>query len=240
MAKGSTYNLLTDPNNLDEIITVIDKSDTTFGATGTNKRLTLAKIQEFVQTNLNSFVYNPKFTISNSSTAVNQLVPTGDPANTSTVGYNLLTSFLESNEDVKSNISIQYKNTSNANQNTVLDETNNKFLFPSNLNTFGVSYVPCVFRITGTIDWASTNNATTKFYIRLRRVVDNSIIYTSEFKQSDFGAETNDFFSAVIPSFVNSETDPFVVDGCYFDILNNSNSTGSVTLQDLSIRIFFN
>jgi hypothetical protein len=100
--------------------------------------------------------------------------------------------------------------------------------------------VPCVFRITGTTDWATPNNATTKIYIRLRRVVDNSIIYTSQFKQSDFGAENNDFFSAVIPSFVNSETDPFVVDGCYFDILNNTNSAGSVTLQDLSIRIFFN
>lgn len=240
MTKGSTYNLLTDPNNVDEIITVIDKSDTTFGATGTNKRLTLAKIQEFTQTNLNSFVYNPKFTISNSLTGLNQLVPTGDPTNTATIGYNLLTSFLESNEAVRSNISIQYKNTSNANQATVLNEVDNKFLFPSNLKTFGVSYIPCVFRITGTIDWDSTNNATTKFYIRIRRIVDNSIIYTSEFKQSDFGAETNDFFSALIPSFVNSESDPFVVDGCYFDILNNSNSTGSVTLQDLSIRIFFN
>ena len=176
MAKGSTYNLLTNPNNSDEIITVIDKSDTTFGATGTNKKLTLAKMQEFVQTNLNSFVYSPKFTISNSSTALNQLVSTGDPANTATIGYNLLTSFLESNEAVRSNISIQYKNTLNTDQATVLDEANNKFLFPSNLYTFGVSYIPCVFRITGTIDWASTNNATTKFYIRLRRVVDNSII----------------------------------------------------------------
>jgi hypothetical protein len=174
---------------------------------------------------------------SNSDTGLAQLVPTGVPA---TVGYNMLTTLLEAGEVLFSNIPIPYKDIVDAPQATFLDEVNDKFIFPSNLNTFNMQYVDYIVRIVFTVDFSTTNNVTTKFYIRLRRVIDDSIVATLSFSQSDFVAETGVPLSGSIPTFVNGETDPFVNDGVYIDILNDSNSGGTVTLQDLEIRIFRN
>jgi len=180
---------------------------------------------------------NERYSVGNSINGLAQLVPTGDPA-VGGNGYNLLTSFLETNEDQRSNISITYKNISNATQVTYLDEANNKFLFPSNLNTYNLNNIIFTIRVTTIIDIGSTNNATTKGYIRLLRVVDNSIISSKQFSQSDFGAETNVPITFEFKTFVEGETDPFVLDGTYIDILNNTNSVSTLTIQSTSIRIF--
>ena len=179
----------------------------------------------------------PQYSVGNSSTALNQLIPTGDPT-TLALGYNLLTSFLESNESQESDTLIVYRDVADSIQSTYLDETNNKFIFPSNINTFANKYISYFIRIVTSVDLQNVNNSTTKYYIRLRRVIDDSIIATDQFIQSDFNAQNGLIITSEIKTFVNSETDPFVIDGCYFDILNDSNSSGSVTLQNVSIRIF--
>lgn len=180
----------------------------------------------------------PDFFVGNSDTALAQLVPTGDPGNPATIGYDLLTTLLEANESQNANGTITYKNTADLTQATFLDETNNKFLFPSNLNTFGMTYVSYFIRTVLKIDLSAVNNSTTKYYIRLRRVIDDSIIAVDEFIQSDFGAQNGLIITSEIKTFVSGETDPFVVDGCYLDILNDSSSSGTVTLKDVSIGIF--
>jgi len=163
---------------------------------------------------------------------------------------NLLNNFTTAWEVVRANVAPVYKNIYNVTQTYFLDETNNRFIFPSNLYTYGNTYSPYVFRITGTFNIPTTSWVTTRFLVQLRRYTDNSIIYTIPFIMSDVpGAQTGVVFSGAIPSFVNSETDPFVVSpeittigtgwgGCYIEILNTANSSTSITLQDIGIRIF--
>ncbi len=180
----------------------------------------------------------PDFTAGNSDTGLAQLVPTGDPSLVATIGYRVMATFLESGEDKLSNVAINYEDTGGSSQSTFLVEADDKFLFPSNINSFGIQYVPYFIRTVMVIDLSAVNNATTKFYIRLRREVDDSFVATDGFIQSDFNAQTGLVVTSEIKTFVNSETDPFVVDGTYIDILNDSNSAGTVTLQDVSVRIF--
>jgi hypothetical protein len=178
----------------------------------------------------------------NSTTGLAQLLPSGDPTNPAIIGYNILTNLTEANETFESNSPIVFKNISDITQATILDETNDKFLFPSNNKTFGLDvstgYVSYLFRIVLIFDMSGVNNATTKFYLRLRRFLDDSIIFSKGFIQSDFPAETGIIDATTIDTFVKSETDPFVIDGTYIDVLNDSNSTGTVTLQSASVRIF--
>ena len=178
-----------------------------------------------------------QWTSGNSDSGLGQLVPSGAPA---TIGYNLLSTFLESNESNASNIPLNFKDTSGSPQATILDETNDKFIFPSNLKTFNTQYVGYNVRVNLTVDFSTTNNTTTKFYVRARRVIDDSIVTEVDYIQSDFPAETGVELTRAVSTFVNSESDPFVVDGVYLDILNDSNSGGTVTLQDVSVRIFKN
>lgn len=179
----------------------------------------------------------PEYSVGNSANSLAQLVPTGAPG-TLALGYNLLTAFLEVNETQNANSPIAYKDTANSPQATYLDEVADKFLFPSNLNTFGKNYVSYFIRTVISIDLSAVNNTTTKYYVRLRRVVDDSIIAVDEWTQSDFGAQNGLIVTSEMKTFVEGELDPFVVDGCYLDILNDSNSSGTVTVQSVSVRIF--
>jgi len=177
----------------------------------------------------------PAWTAGNSDTGLAQLVPTGDPILVATIGYNLLSTLLETNETLESNVPIEYKDTAGASQTTILDETNDKFMFPSNLKTFGKQYVDYTIRIRMTIDWSAGKS---KFYVRLRRIVDNSFVFSFSFSQVDFPSQTSAIEGTSIKTFVNSESDPFVVGGAYLDILNDDDSVGTVTLQDVDVRIF--
>lgn len=156
----------------------------------------------------------------------------------SSFGYNILATMLEANEDLKTNNAISYKDITNTPQSTFLDEVNNKFLFPSNLNTFANTYVTYFIRTTFVIDLSAVSNQTTRYYLRLRRVSNNTIIAQDQYIYSDFPAVINLPETSEIKTFVDGETDPFVVDGCYLDILSDSNSAGTVTLQNATVRIF--
>lgn len=171
------------------------------------------------------------FSVGNSAGSLGQTIPAG-------ITYNLLNQLLASNETQSGEFIVNFKDINNVPQATILDEVNNKFLFPSNLHTFNNVYTPYFFRIVGTFDIPSTASQTTKFNIRLRRVIDNSVIFTLDFARSDLAAATGVTFAGSILTFVNSEADPFVLDGCYLDLLNETGSATSITLQSINIRIF--
>lgn len=173
-----------------------------------------------------------RFSVGNSATGLTVAVaPNGT--------YNLLTAFLEANEVQNGNIPIIYKNTANVVQNTILDEANDKFLFPSNLNTFNLAYVPYLIRVIFTINIPIIpNDRSTEFTIAIRRVIDNSEVASTTFFKATGPAVTNKQYTAILKTFVNSETDPYVLDGCRVFIENNSGSETQITLTSVNIRIF--
>lgn len=173
-----------------------------------------------------------KFSVANSVAGLTQVVAIG-------ATYNMLTSLLEGNEVSNTNIPIIYKNTANATQNTILDEINDKFLFPSNLNTFNLSYTPYSIRVIFTIDIPTIpNDRSTEFAIAIRRVIDNSEVASTIFFKTNGAAVINKQYTVILKTFVNSETDPYVVDGCRVFIENSAGSETQITLKSVNIRIF--
>lgn len=173
-----------------------------------------------------------KFSVANSATGLTQVVAVGTT-------YNMLTSLLTTNEVSNTNIPIIYKNTANATQNTILDEINDKFLFPSNLNTFNLSYVPYSIRVIFTVNIPIIpNDRSTEFAIAIRRVIDNSEVASTTFFKGTGAAVTNKQYTAILKTFVNSETDHYVVDGCRVFIENSAGSETQITLTSANIRIF--
>lgn len=173
-----------------------------------------------------------KFSVANSATGLTQVVAVGTT-------YNMLTSLLTTNEVSNTNIPIIYTNTANATQNTILDAINDKFLFPSNLNTFNLSYVPYLIRVIFTVNIPIIpNDRSTEFAIAIRRVIDNSEVASTTFFKGTGAAVTNKQYTAILKTFVNSETDPYVVDGCRVFIENSAGSETQITLTSVNIRIF--
>lgn len=153
-------------------------------------------------------------------------------------GYNLLTGMLEANEST-AGTKPDYFNISNVAQATYLDETANKFLFPSNLYTYNNAYAPFNFRVISTIDYPAVgSNQSTVIMVRLRRFIDDSIISTKEFILSNALAGTDFVFTTEFLTFAGSEADPYVVDGMYVDIANSSDSDTNFTLKLCDIRMF--
>lgn len=132
-----------------------------------------------------------------------------------------------------------------------LDDLNNRFIFPSNKNTYGgglesskVSYIPYYFRGVITFDIPSTSATTTNFLVRARRYIDDSIVYTWRYSISDSNSFTDAEISLNAPTFVgsntvqNGELDPYSLDGMYFDFRNETGSSQSITIKSIDIRIF--
>ena len=173
-----------------------------------------------------------KFSIGNSATGLTQVVAIAGT-------YNMLIPLLEANEVQNTNIPIIYKNTANTTQNKILDATNDKLLFPSNLNTFNLTYVPYLIRVIFTVNIPIIpNDRSTEFTIAIRRVIDNSEVASTTFFKGTGAAVTNTQYTAILKTFVNSETDPYVVDGCRVFIENSAGSETQITLTSVNIRIF--
>jgi len=190
-------------------------------------------------TALNIFndVRNERYSVGNTIAGLSQVLPFGNAA-VGGNGYNLLTSLLAVNEDQKSNIVIPYRNIANAVQTKYLDEVNNKFLFPSNLFTYNNNNTAFTIRATVVCDIASTIGDSVKFYIRLLRVIDNSIISSKSVSQAEFPAQTGAIVTVEFKVFVETETDPFVLNGMYIDMLNDTGGNDAVTITSISVRIF--
>lgn len=173
-----------------------------------------------------------RFSVGNSATGLTQAVAVGGD-------YNILIPLLSTNETQASNIPIVYKTTGNATQSKFLDNANDKFLFPSNLNTFNLAYVPYLIRVIFTVNIPTiSNDRSTEFTIAIRRVIDNSEVASTTFFKATGPAVTNKQYTAILKTFVNSETDPYVIDGCSVFIENNSGSETQITLTSVNIRIF--
>lgn len=173
-----------------------------------------------------------RFSIGNSATGLTQAVTVGG-------SYNFLISFLSTNETQASNIPIVYKTTANATQSNFLDDVNDKFLFPSNLNTFNLTYVPYLIRVIFTLDIPIIpNDRSTEFTIAIRRVIDNSEVASTTFFKGTGSAVTNKQYTAILKTFVNSEADPYVLDGCRVFIENSAGSETAITLKSVNLRIF--
>jgi hypothetical protein len=153
--------------------------------------------------------------------------------------YNLFTPFLEANEQRIGEAPVFKTIDPETVQLTMLDEVNNKYLFPSNENTYNTSYVEFKFRVILTIDHAAVgSNATTTLKVGLYRALDDSEITASEVRLTDVSARNGYKFTEEFTTWVNSEADPFVVDGMYVRIENEAGSSGSVTLQEDDIDMF--
>jgi len=172
------------------------------------------------------------YSVNNSVSSLAQVIAPG-------ANYNLLTSFLEVNEAQAGNLVIVYKDINNLTQNTYLDEANNKFLFPSNLYTYNLDKVPFTIRITLVYDSSALSSSQSNaLNVSIKRVVDNSAIFSEDFALSNQPAKTGAVRTFISKTFVNGESDAFVLDGCYVDITSESTSQNSITLQSVSIRIF--
>lgn len=175
-----------------------------------------------------------RFAVINSTNGLTQTLAIGG-------SYNLLTSLLEANETQQSSIAIQYKNTLNAVQATLLNQTTDRFLMPSSLYTFNSNYIKYTFRVQVTYNVPATTQ-TIVFYIRLRRGSDNSVIPGGElrFVIHNTNAKTGEIICGSLETSVNSEIDPFVVNGCYLSIENDASSANSLTITGTHITIFCN
>jgi len=152
--------------------------------------------------------------------------------------YNFLTPMLEANETI-SGISPPFRDKNDLPQATYLDETNNRFIYPSNLYTYNNSYTPFAIRVITTIDHPIIgSNQQTSIILRLRRYIDDSVVSEKEFDIANKGAATGFLFTTEFLTFVGGETDPYVLDGMYIDILNSSSSDTNFTLVGGDIRKF--
>lgn len=151
---------------------------------------------------------------------------------------NINTLLLEAGETAIG-ITPTYKTIADATQTTFTDETNDKFLFPSNLHTYNNEYSSYVFRVTLTIaHGAVSTNQAINIYCSLKRQLDNSIISQSLKVIHSHASDTDEILTFEFTTFVNTESDPYVVDGVYIDLTNDAQSSGSFTLTNADIRIF--
>lgn len=149
---------------------------------------------------------------------------------------NLLSLFGTVNESLRKETYFDLKDTSNVTITNFLDAVNDKFVFPSNLNTFNKAYKGYVIRVNTTADYAGASGATEEYNFRIRRVIDNSIIDTRVLPRVELDSLTGVNRGVLFQTFVNTETDPYVLDGMYIDLAVPAGGQ-AITLTSLSILI---
>ena len=153
---------------------------------------------------------------------------------------NLLSLFGTANESLRKETYFDLKDTSNVTitnfLNVGLTPADNKFVFPSNLNTFNKAYKGYIIRVNTVADYAGATGATEEYNFRIRRVVDNSIIDTRVLPRVELDSTTGVNRGVLFQTFVNTETDPYVLDGMYIDILVPTGGL-DITLTSLSVLI---
>ncbi len=149
---------------------------------------------------------------------------------------NLLTLFALGNESLRKESYFDLKDTSNVTITNFLDAVNDKFVFPSNLNTFNKGYKGYVIRVNTVADYAGASGATEEYNFRIRRVIDNSIIDTRVLPRVELDSLTGVNRGVLFQTFVNTETDPYVLDGMYIDLAVPAGGQ-AITLTSLSILI---
>ena len=171
------------------------------------------------------------YSVSNSTGVVSSVLAAG-------ASLNINTLLLESGETAIG-VTPAYKTIADAAQTTFTDETNDKFLFPSNLYTYNNVYTGYVVRGVLTVDHgAVSTNQSINIHLSLKREVDDSIVSQALKVIHNQASTTGEIMAFEFTTFVNSETDPYVVDGIYLDLTNDALSSGSFTLTKADVRIF--
>lgn len=194
----------------------------------------------------------------NNTATVAVTIPTGDSIADGTGnfvhGYNLLTPFLATNESRAGASNLIYKNISNSTQATYLQEDAttdpnqansnlNKYLFPSNLNTYNNAYTTFSIRVRVTLETLGSLGGNNAFIVlRLLRGDFNAnnakIVDKVDITLTDFDANSVLEFTRYFTfTFVSGESDPYVNDGVRLDIIESDLSTDTAAIQINSVNI---
>lgn len=222
------------PLSKNDLIALIDSTIVTNG----NEQLSAADFrsvqQQIVDSALNEVDGDSRlenYSVSNSSGTVSNVFAAGDTLNAFTL--------LAEIDEAAIGQAPTYYNVSNIAQATYLDETSDKFLFPSNLNTYSTEYVQYQIRITLIIDYpAVSTNQSTVVRAKLVREVDDSVVADNQYLIHNHSASTAEKVTFDFTTFVNTESDPYVVDGMYVEIENMALSSTNFTLTEFDIRLF--
>lgn len=170
------------------------------------------------------------YTIYNETGTVNTSLTPGST-------YKINSGLLATNE-TRNGLTFQLKDKNNANQATYT-VNNDKFLFPSNLYTHNHSYKTYMLRIISTFDRPLVgSNESTIIHINLRREVDDSLVASKDIVYHNVSANTADVKTREFTTFVGGETDPYVADGMYVEIENDSDSDTNITVVSANVRIW--
>lgn len=199
-----------------------------------------------------------QYGVFNNTATVAVTIPTGDSIADGTGnfvhGYNLLTPFLATNESRAGASNLIYKNISNSTQAAYLQEDAttdpnqansnlNKYLFPSNLNTYNNAYTTFSLRVRVTLETLGSLGGNNAFIIlRLLRGDFNAnnekIVDKVDITLTDFDANSVLEFTRYFTfTFVSSESDPYVNDGVRLDIIESDLSTDTADIQINSVNI---
>ena len=199
-----------------------------------------------------------RYGVFNDTATVAVTIPTGDSTVDGTGnfvhGYNLLTPFLATNESRAGASNLIYKNISNSTQTTYLQEDAttdpnqansnlNKYLFPSNLNTYNNTYTTFSIRVRITLETLGSLGGNNAFIVlRLLRGDFNAnnekIVDKADITLTDFPANSVLEFTRYFAfTFVSGESDPYVNDGVRLDIIESDLSTDTADIQINSVNI---
>lgn len=171
------------------------------------------------------------YSVSNNSGVISNILAAGTTLNTCTL-------LLESGETAIGQNPV-YRNVAGTSQATYLDETNDKFLFPSNLNTYSTAYTQYDVRVTLVIDHpAVSTNQSIMIKCSIKREVDDSVVSEVQHLIHNHPVVTGEKLTLNFKTFVNTEADPYVVDGMYIELENMALSSGSFTLTEFDVRLF--
>ena len=170
-----------------------------------------------------------KFKIGNDSGTVSQAIATG-------ASLNLNTLLLNASETAVGVVPT-FKNVSNVTQATFTDETNDKFLFPSNSNTFNNSYVPYIVRVTLTVDHGAITTTPIRMTVALKNEVDDSVNSIDSVDHGNEPITVGEKIAFNLVMYVGNESDPLVVDGGYIELTSGSASP-PFTVTNVNVAIF--
>jgi hypothetical protein len=170
-----------------------------------------------------------KFKIENDSGTVSNAIAAGGALN--------LNSLLLNANEYSLGVVPAYRNALDAAQATFNDEANDKFLFPSNLNTFNNGYVPYHLRVTLTVDHGALTTVPIVMTVAIKREVDDSLVTGFAINMHDEPIRVGELAVFDLTTYVGGESDPYVVDGCYLE-LSSGASSPEFTLTDANIVIF--
>ncbi len=170
------------------------------------------------------------YTIFNDTGTVNVALTPGST-------YKINSGLLAANE-TRNGLIFQLKDKNNVNQATYTVD-NDKFLFPSNLYTHNHSYKTYMFRIISTFNRPAVGgNQSTTINVNLKREVDDSLVSSKDITYSNVSANTADIKTREFTTFVGGETDPYVADGMYVEIENDSSSDTNITVASANVRMW--